>query len=373
MKIIFICGCLEPGKDGVGDYTRRLSGELIRQGIKVGMLAFNDNYIQTVNKNNQQSEDIIIPSLRLSKSLKNKERLSIAKQWIDLENPEWLSLQFVPYAFQNKGLPFILISQLKKLGSGRKWHIMFHELWLGLRNNDSLKFRIIGFIQKNIVKLLIKKINVKVVHTHTQFYLRELIKLNLMAKYLPLFGNIPINKNHVDNRKPKVNKVSLVIFGAIHSGAPVNQFAQEVSEYFNENKQINVNLLIVGNSGSELENWVKVFKLYEIEVNVFGELTTKQISSILQEASFGITTNPVFVVEKSGTVAAMREHNLPILVVAEKTYPRNKIKLNLDSDILEYNKFGDFSNFINAKTIKSKPDKKNGVAEISLQLLNSFE
>ena len=33
MKIVFICGCLEPGKDGVGDYTRRLSAELIDHGV----------------------------------------------------------------------------------------------------------------------------------------------------------------------------------------------------------------------------------------------------------------------------------------------------------------------------------------------------
>jgi hypothetical protein len=32
IKILFICGSLEPGKDGVGDYTRRLwrtRGEIV--------------------------------------------------------------------------------------------------------------------------------------------------------------------------------------------------------------------------------------------------------------------------------------------------------------------------------------------------------
>lgn len=27
MTILFLCGSLEPGRDGVGDYTRRLAGD----------------------------------------------------------------------------------------------------------------------------------------------------------------------------------------------------------------------------------------------------------------------------------------------------------------------------------------------------------
>ena len=30
MNLLFICGSLEPGKDGVGDYIRRLSSELLQ-------------------------------------------------------------------------------------------------------------------------------------------------------------------------------------------------------------------------------------------------------------------------------------------------------------------------------------------------------
>lgn len=43
MDILFICGSVEPGKDGVGDYTRRLSGELIRIGHEVKILSLCDH------------------------------------------------------------------------------------------------------------------------------------------------------------------------------------------------------------------------------------------------------------------------------------------------------------------------------------------
>src|SRR5690606_39136088 len=188
------CGCLEPGKDGVGDYTRRLAGELIRQDIPVGILSYNDMFVDDEVLEQQVSENSSIPCLRLSSAWHSSKRSEHAKRWIECHAPEWLSLQYVPYAFHKKGLPFGLGSQLEKIGGNTKWHMMFHELWLGLRNNDSIKYLIIGYIQRLLVKTLTNKINIEVVHTHTQLYLRELTKLNLNPIYLPIFSNIPLNK-----------------------------------------------------------------------------------------------------------------------------------------------------------------------------------
>lgn len=42
MKFLFICGSLEPGKNGVGDYTRRLAGECIRMGHDAMILALDE-------------------------------------------------------------------------------------------------------------------------------------------------------------------------------------------------------------------------------------------------------------------------------------------------------------------------------------------
>ena len=45
MKIAFITSCLEPGKDGVGDYTRSLAAESSRNGHEVCLLALNDRHV----------------------------------------------------------------------------------------------------------------------------------------------------------------------------------------------------------------------------------------------------------------------------------------------------------------------------------------
>jgi hypothetical protein len=45
-----------------------------------------------------------------------------------------------------------------------------------------------------------------------------------------------------------------------------------------------------------------------------GELPTVLISSYLQSADFGIATSPLSLIQKSGSVAAMLEHGLPVVV-----------------------------------------------------------
>ena len=101
MKIIFICGSLERGKDGVGDYTRRLASGLIAIGCDVRMLALNDKHLVGFLHEVQLEQDQQITTLRLGKDLGWKERAVRAKVWVDAFNPSWLSLQYVPYAFQD--------------------------------------------------------------------------------------------------------------------------------------------------------------------------------------------------------------------------------------------------------------------------------
>jgi hypothetical protein len=45
-----------------------------------------------------------------------------------------------------------------------------------------------------------------------------------------------------------------------------------------------------------------------------GELPTDLISSCLQSADFGVATSPLSLIGKSGSVAAMLEHGLPVVV-----------------------------------------------------------
>src|ERR1700682_2918463 len=139
MKIIFLCGSLEPGKDGVGDYTRRLAGDLVRHGQDVGIVALRDNYIKTEFNGFQDVEGIDLPVLRLPSDRLTANAFKRAGEWIEIFNPEWLSLQFVPFSFHAKGLPLRFVRLFSMLGKGRNWHVMVHELWVGMNIEASRK------------------------------------------------------------------------------------------------------------------------------------------------------------------------------------------------------------------------------------------
>jgi hypothetical protein len=57
MKILFICGSLEPGRDGVGDYCRRLAGEFLRTGIDTQILSLCDQHATSFTNENQTVEE----------------------------------------------------------------------------------------------------------------------------------------------------------------------------------------------------------------------------------------------------------------------------------------------------------------------------
>jgi hypothetical protein len=45
VKIVFLCASLEPGRDGVGDYTRHLASECVRRGHECTAIALHDPHV----------------------------------------------------------------------------------------------------------------------------------------------------------------------------------------------------------------------------------------------------------------------------------------------------------------------------------------
>jgi len=80
VKVVFLCSSLEPGRDGVGDYTRRLAAELVRQGHFSAVVSLNDKYISDVFNDIQQSEGTKLAVLRLPSVWPMKARIGYAKK-----------------------------------------------------------------------------------------------------------------------------------------------------------------------------------------------------------------------------------------------------------------------------------------------------
>ncbi len=314
MRIIFLCGSLEPSHDGVGDYTLRLAGELCRQGHQVSAIALHDKLLrQKVVETKSDNKTEKIKSLRLSNRLTWKERITLASEFIKRENPEWISLQYVPFSFQDKGLPIGLAKGLKEIGHGRNWHIMFHELWVGMEMNSSFKMKLWGFFQRKTIQYIINSLSPKVIHTQCSLYREHLIRLGYQVKYLPLFGNIPVlNKN---NLQKKGDKLVFVVFGTIHPNVPIEVFIKKLAD-LSEKQSKEVFVTFIGRNGPELAKWTSLLAEKHIQYKQLDEQPVDSISKVLSEADYGISSNPVILLEKSGTTVAMIEHGLPVISVS---------------------------------------------------------
>lgn len=312
MNILFICSCLEEGKDGVGDYTRRLAGELIAQGHDIAMLSINDKYVENVINGEQSINDVFISTLRLPSSFSYREKKAFVIKWIKKQEPDCLSLQYVPYGFQRKGLPLGLTSFLESISANKPWHIMFHELWIGMNSKASLKSRLIGIIQKRLILQMVYKLKPFVTTTHAEVYQWSLMSSGIPSKIFPLFSNI--SNIGCENSKQD-DFIHVAIFGSIFPNVPYQEFINEVANYQSKFGVL-FKFLFIGRNGKELDAWVSTCLSKNVEYEVIGEVSNREVSKLIASCDLGITTTPYILTQKSGVVASLIEHFLPIICVS---------------------------------------------------------
>ena len=364
MDILFLCGSAQAGKDGVGDYTRRLCGKLIRSGHKAQILSLCDQHVISFTTENQEIEETIVVVHRIPLSAENEQRLIWSQRVVRELEPDWISLQFVPYSFNPKGLPFWLSSFLKKIKGNHKWHIMLHELWVGMDLNDTYKSKCIGLLQKNLILKILKFKKEVALSTQTDVYHYKITELGYNAQLLPLFSNIIKNvESDLETAKDDL-ELRFCIFGNIHHGAPVEKFLNDLKLALSlSEKKKRVKFFFIGNCGSAIAEWEKVLLEHHIDVDIeiTGFATDSDISDLLLKCQYGISTTPYLLNQKSGSLAAMFEHQLPVLCIARNWRTKNfrqKKFLNLT----EYENQASIIKFISTKFIASDENSLESVA-----------
>lgn len=324
LHIVFICGSLEIGRNGVGDYCRRLAGELIRQGHKASLLALQERNLEEVEQGIQTDQDTNISVLRLPEYLKLEHTTKLAQTYIEKVNPSVLSLQYVPYSFHPKGLPFRWIRNFKRIGNGRTWQVMFHEIWIGISRISPFKHKIIGYFQKRLAQQLIAQLQPTQVAVTNKLYQAILEEATIHSSVITLFSNIPKSKLDEDLKEKlrlrlqaKNWKKYLVagIFGTIY---PEIDLQQGIQDLFGKAKKQDKKLLLLcfgrsGNGGTaQLIKLQTVFQ-DQMELLILGEQSPEAVSTLLQIADLGISCTPLQHLGKSGVYAAMKLHDLPIV------------------------------------------------------------
>lgn len=310
MNILFICGSLQPGEDGVGDYTRRLAGEISRQGHRCTIVAIYDVRAADPIQEYQSDSGNSLQVFRLPKFSSWNERLLLVQDWIKSESPDWISLQFVPFAFHDKGLPVSLARHLKGIPGKHKWHIMFHELWVGAEN---IKFWILGQVQKRLIALLIKTLEAEVVHTHLPLYYDDLKSFNVQVKQLPLFSNFGNDKLKAEG---KSGTFRVGFFNQVANDSRVLDFLQSLYVEALKN-EMNFEVLLIGGANSRIRSFgtkLEEIPQFKDKILYTGFLSKDEITPALSSCSLGMTPLAYSTLGKSGTSAAFLSSGIPVAV-----------------------------------------------------------
>ncbi len=328
MRIAFLCGSLEPGRDGVGDYTRGLAEELQRQGHSVIIIALRDRFITQPVVGDGETSDDSIKILRLPSEFAWMAGIQQAKFAIDQFDPEWVSLQFVCYTFHPKGFVYGLASKLGPLMTGRKVHIMFHETWLCRELGWDWQHGVIGMLQRFLLQRFVRAVRPAVIHTSNRAYVTLLTRSGIPATELGLFGNIAIVSEPgtawiesqlraalgADFRREELWLFGL--FGTLHPQWPTEPLLTQLQRAASASGKRPV-ILSIGRIGMEGAALWKEMARVNVERFAFvclGEQPEAHISEFLSYLDWGIATSPWSIIGKSGTVVAMLEHGLPVIV-----------------------------------------------------------
>jgi len=366
VKIIFLCGSLEPGRDGVGDYTRKLAAEVIRQGHESFAVALNDHHLTVVFDGVQHENEGCVPVLRLPASDKEKVHFTVAKDRISKFNPDVISLQFVPYSFQQKGLPFTLYLNLISLGR-YPWHIMFHELWLD--SPKGIKQQITAVAQRFIIGKLVAKLKPTTIDVSISFNQERLRKIRIKSEILHLFGNI--SKSDTPTLSVRLNDVpqnsfKILYFGAAPKGKYLELVVDELANFCKITSKVCI-MIVGGNSDQKnvfINNLSSKLSDYNATIIDFGFLASSEVSELLDICSIGIVRSEPKLLGKSGSALAMLEHGCRIWLPKWNT--KEPLNFHFRNDLI-------FSNLIEAKKYSDRPPFTSLLTEVAKQFITQIK
>jgi hypothetical protein len=335
MRIAFVTTCLEPGKDGVGDYTRDLAAECVRRGHVCDLIAINDRCLTTAAslQEDQAARGTAVEVLRFAATIPWSQRLLATRTHVERTSPDWVSLQFVPYGFHSKGLVGHLGAGLASLVADRKVHVMFHELWIGAELGAPLRHRLMGRLQRRAILSMLKMLDPDVVHTSNWAYLARLRAAGVQTRLLTLCGNIPfapqVHPSGATWLQSEVEKLGLAanglmqrdacwwfgLFGSLHPEWTPEPLFSHLAEA-GQRASRRIVIAAIGAQGSTSALWKDLAARYADRFSFvnFGERSATEISRFMQGVDFGIATTPWLIIGKSGSTAAMLEHGLPVIV-----------------------------------------------------------
>lgn len=311
MKLLFITPGLEPGKDAVGDYTIEIARRLLRSGYSVSIISIADRHIDIRNEGLRAG----CKTIRLPKRSEWNSRWKQLKEYVQENKPGWVSLQWVAFGYQDKGLPVLFGRHLRDAIGMTPTHIMCHEIWVEADGSTSFKGRVYSQLQREVHRRCFKALRPVCIHTTTEPYKRALESIGLSADILPLGSNIHGDEYQMHAAHASDDALTFIVFGNTPPEwdvKPVIQTIAKASSLMNRKA-----LLWFSGKGGPSEEELQSLVNYSVELGVkvksLGFLEAQSIVEYMNRADVGLATVPFALWQKSSAVAAMRTCGLPVV------------------------------------------------------------
>ncbi|MBZ5734909.1 hypothetical protein K8Z61_10415 [Nocardioides sp. TRM66260-LWL] len=292
-RVAILAGCVAPGRDGVGDHSRRLAEELVRVGHEVLLIGLTGN----------EPSDVVAGPLRIRAfpyALDDSPGAREVRGLLADFGPDLVSVQFVPWSHGPRGTGRRLERLLRTIDAPR-WQIMLHELWL--HDTPIRRQRLLGLLQRRAIRQLLRARPWDVVHTSIEHYRRLLASVGVEARILPLFGNIPVP----GGAEPLPDPDGLLHFGTPPSPERWPAIADEIAQIAPD-----LPIRLVGGAEDARAAFAATLRAAGLDVHDLGRLDDRELAGELARARVGLVRISRRYAGKSGVLAAMLEHGLPV-------------------------------------------------------------
>jgi len=300
VKLLIVADSDKRGKSGVGDYALLLADALRSRGLTVIFHAF----------------DIHAHLAKAS-----------LLEAVHKAEPDWVSFQFVPYAFAHRGLIGPRTLPWGQLRGRIGTHILFHEIWIGAHQGAKWRHRLVGFFQRRGIARALHLLKPDVVHCTNFLYSALLEKAAIANCVLPLFSAIPFCLDGFDpycdllaRLAPGMDRSDWIVaglFGSIYpsiSLLPCIKWLQERG--LSQSKRLL--LVSFGNSPMAESTFAALDQHFSGSdrplFHVAGRLDAPAVSSWIRSADCGIATTPFNIIDKSSSAVSFVEQGIPVIV-----------------------------------------------------------
>jgi glycosyltransferase involved in cell wall biosynthesis len=297
MKVLFISNHLPPVVDGVGDYTFFLAEQFLEHGHEVILVCRVQGEIEA----GILEEMTVYPIVKEW----DRENIQLVLELVDKEQPEAVSLQYVPYGFHPKGQPWVIAYLAQQLQQRNIFlSTTFHEVAI----RYTPKYVVRALLQRLVARAIARHSN-KVI-TSIDFYVDYLKEWVDEAELIQIGSNIPAV--YIPDEQLKALQQEIAPDGEFIIATFGKRDHVALLRWFEKLVQLrpNTKLLICGKTPD-----ISIKEQLQKHIHVTGFLSREELFKYLKcsDMFVQISMGKGGVCSKSGSLAAAFAAGLPIL------------------------------------------------------------